>query len=229
MITDPVTLILTSAVASAIVTATVNGFVTWKNQTRTINHQAEQTRLTLTHQADQTRQAIAQQADQTRLTLGTQTEQARLTDARALRDAKRERLRAIYQPVLAAAWAMNDLLIEQKIGYEGDTPEKVEARLGALRKQAGGDVNASLVALALERDVTAVHELFRSLRRDFAHHQRARFISTDRRDVDWDQVHDLEFRVQGQVTALERMARDQLAAYDRPLPAPEAAPGDGWP
>jgi len=151
--------------------------------------------------------------------LAAQSDQARLADARALRDTKRERLRAVYQPVLAAAWAMNDLLIEQKIGYAGETAEQQDGRLATLRKRAGSEVNHYLVALALEGDAAEVHELFSGLRRAYEQHQRARFISTDHRDVEWEEVHRLESLVQGRVTVLERLIRDQLAAYDRPLNA----------
>lgn len=93
----------------ASVVAAVGIGATWFNQKRqleistaTLAQQREMTQATLEQQRQATVATLEQQRAATAETLAHQGEQERLKDARALRDTRRERMRAVCTPVAAA-------------------------------------------------------------------------------------------------------------------------------
>lgn len=202
-----------------------NGIVTWRNQTRTIDHQASQTRQTIDHQAEQTRLTLAHQADQTRQTIANQADQARLTDARALRDAKRERLRASYAAVLEAAHQMNGLTGAGLKYMPHWTEDETEWRMAAQRQQAAPIIQAvqqHMIALTLETDAMAFNaawldylDAFWKVWQMRGHNQRQADIFGD------DDIEAEQTRMTAGLERLEGMAREQLGTLDRPFPAPD--------
>ncbi len=161
----------------------------------------------------QWQQAKQQQAQRER-----EQEREHLSDARALRDAKRERLRELYAPILAAAWSMNDVPIEDKYTYRQETPEQKKERLEQWHQRTRKDVDECLLKLALERDATGVREIFDNLRKTYDRWRSTRYMFDNPHDVEWNSVHQLEAELRVLVINLEATVREQLAELEQPLP-----------
>jgi len=106
------TVILAALITSglAALAAALTTVVTYKNVTRQLATQREITNYTLRHQTEQNMAALRQQAEQHRALLAHQAEQERLKDKRALRDARRARLRSSYLALLAGVDSLNHRL-----------------------------------------------------------------------------------------------------------------------
>lgn len=137
-------------------------------------------------------------------------------DARALRDAKRERLRAVYSDLLASAWAINDFPVEAQMGPPDESEEDRRARLTRWLDRANRGADEVLLRMALERDATPVKEAYRDLRDTFRRYRQ----SWSREE--WDRAQALHTDIFNAVGRLEAQVRAQLAEMDRPIPpAPE--------
>ena len=96
-------------------------------------------------------------------------------DERALRDAKHERLSAIYRPILAAAYAMNDLLVEPEEDRNKQAVPGVESHRARLLQLASTD----LYELALESDAKQIREALEELRKAFVAWQQYRSLRAE--------------------------------------------------
>lgn len=142
-------------------------------------------------------------------------------DARALRDAKRERLESAYLPVLLAARSMWELTMRQ-----GKKPEQVEGYeereyLTRLWDRTTVDVEEALIKLNLETDPgsATASKLFDQIRSDFFAYLGYR--QQDARSHESELAEDVlasRQSVYSGLVKLENLSRKQLRQLSRPLP-----------
>lgn len=203
-------LVLRSAVVGAVVAAIVTAVFTFINTSRQLKSQREQTDKTIEHQAVQTRLTLTQQA-----------ELARLADQRALRDAKRERLRSAYVSVLVGAQAFYNLMLDPSMLFPNDTPDQVAANANIVKQRAAAqmDVSRTFWELLIETDATefvkaywAVLTAYRDYSECLKVRQRGQGNVTDK---DLQGFRDV---AKAEREKMEAIARQHLAELDRPLP-----------
>jgi hypothetical protein len=183
----------------------INGYFTSRSLNKTIEHQATQTRLTLDAQ------------------LG----QAHWSDARALRDAKRERIYAAYSALLDQSQALFTWVAVQEGFVQEFMPATASLPLDGfsqeLRLRAASlmaESRKQLSALALEGDTGKVfnaasgvmHAYSRYLNMYLENHQQPGTFSPDQLRAEYSQL-----LVQG--VLVQKLAREHLAEFEQPIPA----------
>lgn len=151
-----------------------------------------------------------------------QANRDRQNDARALRDAKRERLEESYTPVLLAARAMWELVIRH--GKKPDEVDLQEERdhLARLWQRATTDVEESLVRLSLEADshAEAANRAFDRIRASFyAYLGHREQEGADQSTKNADRILATRQEVYSGLGELENLSRGQLRRLSQPLPA----------
>jgi len=93
-------------------------------------------------------------AEQRALDRDFEGEQARLEDERRLRDAKRERLRLVYEDVTFAAIEIQNATVQLGVIWGGDTQEEMNERVNARLDEATKDLGRAIVRLRIEGEET---------------------------------------------------------------------------
>jgi hypothetical protein len=145
----------------------------------------------------------------------------RRNDARALRDAKRQRLEDTYIPVLLGARSMWELVLRQgKKPEQVDIPEERD-HLSRLWQRVTTDVEELLVKLSLEADLSArtARGIYERTRSEFFAYLGYRSEGEGDQDADLiEKVLASRQAVYSGLQELELLAQRQLRQLSQPLP-----------
>lgn len=200
-----VTIALGSGVISSLITSIINGYFTSRSLTRTIVHQTKQTALTL----------------------HAQVEQAHWNDARALRDTRRERLRASYAALIAGVQELYNLatLTERRDMrfLPVNSMEDRQRRIENTRQQAASilqDANKQHQLLVLEGGTQEFVTTYLVALDAFQKHRNMHHYNENGQGSFSEEQIKAEFaRLLAAREKLDEMARNHLAALDQPIPA----------
>ena len=147
-----------------------------------------------------------------------QAQLERTKDARALRDAKRERLRAAYVPVLEAAQTFREAAFRIQFLYEGETDAERDSRIAAVVESASAAMGKAIIRLKLEADATSMVELTDAMFRAFRAYMSDRALNArDPGSVPVKEIHASRDTLLEKARELEAIVRQQLAELEQPI------------
>jgi hypothetical protein len=142
-------------------------------------------------------------------------DQARLADQRALRDAKRERLRDDYVAIAYAA--DNGLSVSKQLMLllAGDTPEARQRRLSAQLEEATDNLGRAAIRLKLEQGTQHVLEAYNGVRALWFTYQYQ--VTDAERRRDYRETGETLGKIEGKVRGLIDGAKADLDRLGEPI------------
>jgi len=142
----------------------------------------------------------------------------RRKDEQALRDAKRERLRAIFESLISAATTMHVVTGELLLRRDDETAEQREERLNILIAKTQRDLTRSVIRAHLETEVDsavqAMDRIFGAFK-DFIADWRLR--ESDPSSVPAASLGTLRRNIEVDIQSLENIAQHHLTSLDHPI------------
>lgn len=163
-------------------------------------------------------------------TLAHQTSEANLADARALRDARRDRIRANLASLLGSALAVNEAAAELNFTMGGETIAQRDARVKAMLEEATAPLIRARVELMLEPETTGLVDVIDE--RVFTPFRNIRLFyeanAGNPGTVSWEQIQGQRKLLGDGVEAVRELTRQAFAMHDEPILGPVPKPWR-WP
>jgi hypothetical protein len=152
-------------------------------------------------------------ATQRELDHNLERDQARVADERALRDAKRERLRRDYEDLAFAATEIRGSTAQLAMLWAGDTEEARNARVNERLEEAERDMGRAILRLRLEgeEDLVARYQEIRSLWWEYT------YLLTSEEHKKYGKISETLTKLEPAVEAILQKTRSTLEDLSRPL------------